>query len=295
MSLRVLLTTLALCVFVRHADGQAAPLTLLFAPAVLEVGTSTVIDLLIDCQVESCAAVDLTVHYDAQLVRIDQLMLGEFPARAGNSVQILDNQIKTEAATFTLRYITLSGSPLPNRGSGVLAQLSVTALAPGSAQFYFVQAVVSTQDGAIIYWPQALEGTVIVEPIPSQRIVSVVAEASNPEQVTVNVPGNANLTVAERVAGTALEIAFDPQISIVIDAPGHLACAVTGATESAITLRAGDVNDDGQIDLLDAVSVGLEVSQNQPSRADVNGDQVVDIFDLIAVGRNYGRQSGDCG
>jgi hypothetical protein len=295
MSTRVLLVTLILCVFARRVEGQSAPLTLLFSPAVLEVGTSTVIDLLIDCQVESCAAVDLTVHYDAQIVRIDHVTLGEFPLRSGHSVQILDNQIETGSSTFTLRYITLTGSTPPNRGRGVLAQLSVTALAAGLGRFYFVDAVVAAQDGMTVYWPQTLEGTVIVEVAARPRTVSVVAEASSPEQVIVSGSGSANLTVTEHVVGTALEIAFDPQSSIVIDAPGHLACAVTSATEAAIILRAGDVNDDGQIDLLDAALVGIAVNQNQPGLADVNGDQRVDIYDLIAVGRNYGRHSGGCG
>jgi hypothetical protein len=295
MIARALLAALILCVSARHADGQPVPLTLLFSPAVLEVGTSTVMDLLIDCQVESCAAVDLTVHYDAQVVRIDQLTLGEFPLRSGNAVQILDSRIETGSSTFTLRYITLGGSTPPNQGSGVLAQITVTALAAGLGRFYFVDAAISTQDGKSVYWPQTLEGTVIVKPAAGQRTVSVVAEASRPEQVIVIGSESANLTVTEHVVGTALEIAFDPQSAIVIDAPGHLACSVTSATESAVILRAGDVNDDGQIDLLDAVFVGIAVNQNQPGLADVNGDQVVDVFDLIAVGRNYGRHSGGCG
>jgi hypothetical protein len=295
MSSRVLLAALILCVLARRVEAQAVPLTLLFSPAVLEVGTSTVIDLLIDCQVESCAAVDLTVHYDAQVVRIDQLTLGEFPLRSGNSVQMLDNRIETEASTFTLRYITLSGSTPPGRGSGVLAQMAVTAVAAGVGRFYFVNAAVSTQDGTTVYWPQTLEGTVIVEPAAGQRTVSVVAEARSPEQVIVSGLESAKLAVSGHVVGTALEIAFDPQASIVVDAPGHLACTLTGATQAAVVLRAGDVNDDGQIDLMDAVFVGIAVSQKQPGLADVNGDQVVDIFDLIAVGRNYGRYSGGCG
>lgn len=295
MSARVLLAALILCVFARHAEGQPAPLTLSFSPAVLEVGTSTVIDLLIDCQVESCAAADLTVHYDAQVVRIDQLMLGEFPLRSGNAVQILDSRVETGSSTFTLRYITLSGSTSPHRGSGVLAQMSVTGLAPGLGRFVFVDAAISTLDGKTVYWPQTLEGTVIVQAAARQRTVSVMAEARSPEQVIVSGSENANLTVTGHVVGTALEIAFDPQSSIVIDAPGHLACAVTGGTEAAIILRAGDVNDDGQIDLMDAVFVGIAVNQNQPGLADVNGDQVVDVYDLIAVGRNYGRHSGGCG
>lgn len=295
MSARVLLAALILCMFVRRVEGQSAPLTLLFSPAALEVGTSTVIDLLIDCQVESCAAVDLTVHYDAEVVRIDQLTLGEFPLRSGNTVQVLDNRIETGSSTFTLRYITLSGSASLHRGIGVLAQVTVTALAPGLGRFYFVDAAISTQDGKSVYWPQTLEGTVIVEPAASQRTVSVMAEARSPEQVIVSGSESANLTVTEHVVGTMLEIAFDPQSAIVIDAPGHLACSVTSSTESAVILRAGDVNDDGQIDLMDAVFVGIAVNQNQPGLADVNGDQVVDVFDLIAVGRNYGRHSGGCG
>ncbi|MBK9745790.1 MAG: hypothetical protein IPO91_03335 [Chloroflexi bacterium] len=175
-----------------------------------------------------------------------------------------------------------------------MARLSITALAVGSAQFHFSQAMVAAGAGTL-YWPQTLDSAVLIEPNVSQRSVSVRSEASSPEQVIVSSASDANPIVVERVVDGKLEIIFDSQSAIVVDAPGHLACTVNAAADSVITLRAGDVNDDNHIDLLDAATVGIEMNQSLSGPADVNGDQRVDIYDLIAVGRNYGRSMGACG
>lgn len=296
MKIRIFLLMFILGASVIHTEAQTAPLTLLFSRTALEIGKSTVIDLLIDCQVESCAAVDVTVHYNAEFLRIDNVTLGEFPVQAGHTVQILENRVHPDQPSFTLRYITFSDSSLPNRGSGVLAHITVTALATGAAQFHFSSALVASQDGAMLFSPQTLDGTFDVQPATARYTVSVMSEAGAPDQVTVKSQGTVNPLVSEMVIGPNLQIEFDSQTTalLLFDAPGHLACTMNGSTNRTIILRAGDVNDDGQIDLLDAVSVGIAVSRNQSGSADINRDHIVDIFDLISIGRNYGLRSGDC-
>ncbi len=57
-----------------------------------------------------------------------------------------------------------------------------------------------------------------------------------------------------------------------------------------ILLRAGDVNDDDQIDLFDLVAVSTRYGTRPPDPAagDLNGDGEINLFDLVLVGKNYG-------
>jgi hypothetical protein len=56
-----------------------------------------------------------------------------------------------------------------------------------------------------------------------------------------------------------------------------------------ITLPAGDVNGDLQIDILDLVAVASQFGSSSPSpaSADVNGDGIVDIIDIVLVAKNF--------
>jgi hypothetical protein len=54
---------------------------------------------------------------------------------------------------------------------------------------------------------------------------------------------------------------------------------------------AGDLNNDGRVDIFDVVIIGIAFNSSPPSdpRADVNKDGKVDIFDLVIVALHYGE------
>ena len=59
-----------------------------------------------------------------------------------------------------------------------------------------------------------------------------------------------------------------------------------------ISLLAGDVNGDDEIDLIDLVLLGREFGKSPPSdpRVDLTADGKVNIFDLVLLGGNYGLE-----
>ena len=72
---------------------------------------------------------------------------------------------------------------------------------------------------------------------------------------------------------------------VTVDADGSIIDAGT------TTLRAGDTNGNGAIDLEDAALIGANFGipvPPAPSETDLNGDGVVNISDLVLVGRNFG-------
>ena len=62
-------------------------------------------------------------------------------------------------------------------------------------------------------------------------------------------------------------------------------------TETATTISAWDVNEDGKIDIIDLVSVASALGTNSPEnpRLDVNGDGTVNIQDLVLVATHFGE------
>lgn len=100
-------------------------------------------------------------------------------------------------------------------------------------------------------------------------------------------------------------------ISGTADMTGHLACSTavinladTGSasdvdskigTTGVITLKAGDANDDGSVNISDVTLVGANFGTGGSSEEDINGDSAINILDLVFVGRNYTATSGSCG
>ncbi|MCC6617135.1 MAG: hypothetical protein IT320_26920 [Anaerolineae bacterium] len=92
-------------------------------------------------------------------------------------------------------------------------------------------------------------------------------------------------------------------INATADMTGHLACATnsinlgdTGSatdvdtkigTTGTITLKAGDADDDDDIDNADATLIGANIGTNPGDDRDVNGDNSINVLDLVHVGRNF--------
>lgn len=278
-------------------EGQAARVMLSFTTTVLDVGTPAVIDLLIDCQADSCAAADIRVRFNPAALRVDAVALGDFPTQTGSSVYLLEHQVDAASATFSLRYVSRDDGRPASAGPGTLAHITVTALADGLTELQFDRASVASLDGRTVFAPQTTVGTLLVRPLQQRHTLSVRTEAASPDQISIIAP-DASAVVSQTRVGDTLLVEINPAASpgaeFRIDAAGHLGCTTPGSDDRSITLRAGDVNNDGVIDLRDADIIGSAFNGTPQPEADVNRDGVVDIFDLIHVGRNFGLGSGEC-
>jgi hypothetical protein len=301
MKYGVLFALLFACILNNSVQAQVSPLTLLFSANIMEVGKSAVINVLIDCQVESCAAADLSISFDPDALRVDDLSLGEFLNKTGNMVYVLKKSIDVKKATISLRYVTLNNGNLSSTGAGVLLHITAVALREGKTELRFTQASIASEDGQTIYTPQTLVGTIDAVSHQTSQIVLVQAEVGDPNKVTVKEMDANHAVISETIIGQSLQIEVNsvPNSSaeLVIDAPGHLGCTLYGSEDRNITLPAGDVNNDGTIDIRDAATVGVAntpTSQNAQDEADLNHDGIVNVYDLIHIGRNYGLSSGEC-
>ncbi len=118
-----------------------------------------------------------------------------------------------------------------------------------------------------------------------------------PPDTTGTAGGYFTFSYAEESVATDAELA--------ISAPGHLGCLTpdlglpddTHVVLTPITLLAGDVNGDGEINITDAsIIVSARIGDPVPpgSVPDLDEDGRISILDLIHVGRNYGETVPDC-
>ena len=122
---------------------------------------------------------------------------------------------------------------------------------------------------------------------------SVMVEESGQSAVTGS---NGNFTLNN--------VSIDNGLSLKADAPGYLParCTLPSVSQPQVELAStallsGDVNDDAQVDITDAVAIGLDFGATGPDLlTDINRTGNVDIFDVILLGINFGRgtQTWDC-
>ena len=81
------------------------------------------------------------------------------------------------------------------------------------------------------------------------------------------------------------------QAGPVLPTGGSVSSGAATVTTGTTTLRAGDTDQNGAIDLQDAALIGANFGITvppAPSETDLNGDGVVNISDLVLVGGNFG-------
>ncbi len=61
----------------------------------------------------------------------------------------------------------------------------------------------------------------------------------------------------------------------------------TGTTKPAITLLAGDIDNNNVIDQFDAMTIGMSYNTATPAAADLNNDGVINVLDLELLAQNY--------
>ena len=58
-----------------------------------------------------------------------------------------------------------------------------------------------------------------------------------------------------------------------------------------ISLLAGDVNADNNIDNTDVLTLGMNYNNSTPTAADLNNDGIINVLDLQLLAANYGKNS----
>jgi murein DD-endopeptidase MepM/ murein hydrolase activator NlpD len=135
-------------------------------------------------------------------------------------------------------------------------------------------------------------------PLPAGTLSGQVL-AAKPVTITVsNLDSTPVITMSGNGDGTFNFTVPSGTYRILAEASGYLSAQGTftvnvGGTTTlpTITLPAGDIDDNGVIDQLDAMTIGMNYNASVPAAADLNNDGIINVLDLEMLAENY-RKTG---
>jgi Carboxypeptidase regulatory-like domain/Dockerin type I domain len=134
-------------------------------------------------------------------------------------------------------------------------------------------------------------------------ITGVVKYEKHPDQTGIAITilsGGAQVAQGQSTADGSFQFSNVPagQYLLKFSAPGYLSASATidvqpgqGASVQ-VTLMAGDIDNNGVVDLADAGFIGANYGVQAPpapAQADLNGDGFINLVDLVLVGKNFGK------
>lgn len=132
-----------------------------------------------------------------------------------------------------------------------------------------------------------IEGQILAQARPDQAGHEVVAAGLSAPPLMAQTDSEGHFVIENAPADTYMVTANRSGfLQAICEGVVHQAETVT--TLQPVTLLAGDIDNNGEIDITDAVMIGLAL--NSPTGpAELNGDGIVDILDLILMAVNYGQ------
>ena len=306
--LTLIMLSVGVYVHAQEDEPSTQSVTIVVTAAQMSVGESALIDVLIDCPLNNCAAVDIVLVVDPAFLEIQSLTLGDFPVVMNHPVFTLRQDMDAQNGSAHLIYVTQGTYDATSGGLGVLLQLSVQGLQAGEPVVQVSSISISDFNGvAVDVVPIASATQSIIAPTPTPEHVTITLEvqveartsdtvqAISDESTTVSVDSTRDTEAA--VVQLSFEVDVSPQDEVILSASGHLNCSLSkteilsqGGTEIVIRLNAGDANADGVINDVDVAVI----RSHDPVSGDINGDQTVNVLDLIHTGRNFGMVEGKC-
>jgi hypothetical protein len=263
---------------------EPASVSIVLDPAIIGVGgTSTAIVSLNDVPAEGYTSVEFSCTYDTTMVEVSNIVAGTDLFGADAAVAINGpsngsfivavagsngNKVVADGAAFTFSVKgLLEGQTLieckgrVSRGDSTLTDIAFTG-----------GILTITNDGTLI--GQVLACKPVTVSLDADKWV--IADPSG--NFSISAPSG-YYTVTARAEGF-------------LSAQGYTTL-ITGITNTmpTIILVAGDVDGNGTIDQLDALTIGMSYNAATPSAADMNCDGTINVLDLELLARNY-RQVG---
>ena len=116
--------------------------------------------------------------YDTEIIKADQVMLGDFPGSAGRNISVTESTIDNSGATGKLTFgCSSSGSNPGPDGSGVLAKIVFVAQAEGVASLNIQNAQLNNTAGQAIAINSNIDG--YIEISPEQNWVPQTSDTEN--------------------------------------------------------------------------------------------------------------------
>ncbi len=272
---------------IRRVVQEGPSVTTAVTPTSLTVGqTASVSVSLGNVAAGGYRSAEFTCTYNANLLEVSNIvatnLFGADPVMVVNGPQ---------NGSFI---VAIAGSD-GNRATtdGVAFTFSVTGLQAGQATIE-CHARVSTGDNVLTDLTSTSANLTVNEVVQNGTLTGQVL-ASKAVTVSLYNPDDSLATSAAANAdGTFSLTAPAGTYTVVATASGFLSAegpaTITAggtSTKATISLLAGDIDGNGVIDQLDAMTIGMSYNTATPAAADLNADGVINVLDLELLASNY--------
>jgi hypothetical protein len=254
------------------ASGQGATLSLVPASSIVPVGSNVNVDVTL-ANITGVYGIQTKINFDATKLQVVGGVLTPGACPAPDFVQ-------TNAANNTtgvIDYVATQLSPTAPCAGGVVASINFQCIAQGSTNITFASSVVSDQSanalphtavgGTIDCQQSVLEfkGTVALQGWPDPSGVKVFLLDSSlivDGPVTVGSDGAFSLQATDDTKTYRILAKYDRYLSS--EQTGLTGSAGTVVNVGLSTLRAGDINGDGVINIQDLSTLGGNFNKTSP-------------------------------
>jgi len=264
------------------------------SPSNIRVGDTSQLSVqLNDIPAQTYTSTEFTCTYDPALVDVSNISVGElFGPDAASGI------FGPQTGSFILAVAGSNGRKVT--GSGTAFTFNAKGLQAGTANIE-CKARVSEGQNVLHEIGYLSSSMTIAGAVPTAEMwtASVTGQVLAGKPVTIRLYNPDNSIAA---TGTA-----NPDGSFTLTAPGG-AYTVTASAEGylsaqasvtlvngsvtakqTVSLIAGDIDGNGVVDQLDALTIRMNYNSATPTAADLNNDGVIDVLDLGILAENYGR------
>lgn len=297
--LTFLTLTLTLLLFQASTQAQAPQPTLRLTPNPIhltEQPNQTSVMAVEVAEVSDLHAIDVALRFDPNVVEVVDADPTQSGVQAGLGDALSSQTFFVAVNRVSAGQIEFAGTVVaggqPFSGQGELLKVTWRAKAGGQSDLTLTKAVlVDSANTPIVAATQ--HGRLTVG--RSITLVGQVQRQGGNDHSGITITNG--LKQAQTTADGRFSLAGVTPYSLTLSAPKYLRVMVTGQASSAepstvdlgqITLLAGDLNQDGKIDIFDISLLGSRYNKGD-SDSDLTGDGRVDIFDLSLAAANFGQ------
>ena len=273
--------------------NEPSVVTSISSPSIQVGDTSQLTVQLNDIVPQTYTSTEFTCTYDPTLVEISNISVGDlFGPDAALAI------FGPRNGSFILAVAGSNGRKIT--GSGTAFTFNAKGLKVGTTSIECRARVSEGQD--ILHEIDYLSSSMIIVgaiPTVDLPIASVTGQVLAEKVVTIRLYNPNNSIVATGTTnpdGTFNLTGAGGNYTITASAEGYLSAQgsvtlVNGSvtTKPTISLIPGDIDGNGVVDQLDAITIRMNYNRTTPTSADLNNDGVIDVLDLGILAENYGK------
>lgn len=253
------------------------------------------------------------VNYDSSMVNASGTFVDSFFSHTLNAS--VPPGWSASCASGVCRFAVSKVSPgTALTGSGTVAQIAFTGIAPGTVNLTFSSDILSDKDGTAlthvintstitVYGSATVNGTVNLQgrstPLDSSGTVTLIDQSGFFGQTVVNYgpsDGTFSATVPVLSGGTTYKLDAAHGLYLTNELTGQNVGPTASLSVDPTNLLGGDANNDGTISTGDLTCIGgsfggAPVACSGGGSPDITADSTVNILDLVLAGGNYGLSS----